>query len=344
MDMEQESPGSMEAETRISKWVILASLAAITVVAAAVVAAWLFDRKVDNIRPTNPPEIQMGQVATCSQVKSQYNRLFCETELRHMRQMREHNIVQNASNYAANQQAIADVAAVETGFFQLALSFLVSIATVLAVLYAKRAAQESKRSADYSRESLDTARISTDTAMAQYKLSEKQSYHELRAYMGIDAINYSLSKRDDGSAFIAVETILKNYGSTPAFKFKSSNVISLRPYPVNELDITPPHPFENNCMTMTHNMESHLTTVLGLSYSDFKLIRSRQYCVLGVLAYEYEDYIGNTLRENQIYYVVSPLNSNRFDATHDGGATFFKTEYVTAATDSESSEDVASNR
>jgi len=199
------------------------------------------------------------------------------------------------------------------------LALLVAIGGLILIwrtLVATRAAAES---------AADTLRIATDTLAETREIS----YHELKAYAGVGAGNYTFTRNQDGSAGLGVTFEMKNFGQTPAYNFQSSIRLELVTFPgIEEIQ---PAPFNSNGYTLNIGNTPSGSVGMHLSIDQVISLVNQSARIFANVALQYTDYKGKR-RWERIHFVLPSIgNGNLFMNSHGGvqtpaSMTYYRTE------------------
>jgi len=188
-------------------------------------------------------------------------------------------------------------------FWMFIASVTGSLLTIIGLGFVWRTLHHTRRTADY----------------AEQGLQQNQNFinKQLRAYVGPAAVNYHYNA--ESGAFAATATI-QNYGSTPAYKFKSNVVLQYLVYPIDVMpQITCDESDEN---TLFPSMQTQAPNVLPIQGDRLTQIQTSKFCFFLSIVLEYEDIMGLKYREKSGLYVTGQANSVLWNSSHGGTMTF----------------------
>ncbi len=178
-----------------------------------------------------------------------------------------------------------------------------SLLTFVGLGFVWRTLHHTRRSADYAGQGIEQNRRSINK--------------QLRAYVGPANVAYVYNA--DTEAFAATAEI-KNFGNTPAYKFKSCVTLQYLPYPVEKL---PEVACTNSDENTLHPSSTTLAeNVLPIQGDRLNQIRNRSHCFFLSIILEYEDFAGRKHQEKAGLYATGTPQSSRWDSSHSGGMIF----------------------
>ncbi len=217
--------------------------------------------------------------------------------------------------------------------FIMGLAALIGMAlSAIGVILIKQTFDETKRTnriamKDNARATLRAIASAKDTKTAlaiaadQVEVSRETAAKQLRAYVGVQAINYTYNM--ETRAFDTIAEVM-NFGQTPASQFRSTASLTFCYLPISQL------PEVDLPVGNTHNffptMRTYMANVWAATDERIAAVRNGTGCFFLTVIIEYRDYTGERHLERIRYYVTSNLNQATFHSTHTGTMTFHSGE------------------
>jgi hypothetical protein len=203
----------------------------------------------------------------------------------------------------AERDSKAQEAMAKWAFWMLIASVIGYLLTILGLGFVWRTLHHTRRSADYAGQGIEQ--------------NQNLINRQLRAYVGPVSVAYHYSAE---TGCFAATAGIQNFGSTPAYKFKSRVTLEYLPYPVNSLpQISCADGVEN---TLFPSMQTLASNLLPLPAQRLSQISSSEHCFFLSIVLEYEDFTGRKHREKSGLYITGTPDSNLWNSSHAGAMIF----------------------
>ena len=188
----------------------------------------------------------------------------------------------------------------------------------LNLLFEKRSRREDRERAKDQVRAFALAERNADTATRQAEIAEETARQRLRAYVGAQALNYTYN-RETGQFAVAAE--IKNFGSSPAFRFRMVASLNYVPFPIGDPpDVGLPEGYTH---TLYPTMMMYANTRLPADPIRIDDLRRGQGCYLFTLVMEYFDHQAIRHVETIRSYKANDLLVDPFAATHTATMTYW---------------------
>jgi len=163
------------------------------------------------------------------------------------------------------------------------------------------------------------------SSRAAVKITKEMSFVQARAYPGVGAVNYTFTRHDEeagsfnsgkSGATVGVSCEFKNYGQTPAYRFRTSMRLQIVDYPGPE-NIEPATLVGDGYTLNPGNIPS-ISKGMNLSADQVSKIVNQTARIFVLVLVEYADYVGNRHWERVHFVLPSIGNGNRYKESHRG--------------------------
>lgn len=231
---------------------------------------------------------------------------------------------QHAAEYRDIRDLDAQEAMAKWAFWMLVVAACGTALSFIGIFLVWRTLLHTRRAADFSGAAIQETKAATAAAISASEAATESNAimrettdSQLRAYVGPDAVTYTYNA--ETGAF-AVSTILKNFGQTPAYKYRTLVGLNFIPFPILELpEISG---FRENTHTLFPTMTTQSTILLPASPDRAQKISKRQACFFMTIICEYEDHRGQKHSEKTWCYVTGIENNTLWTSTHTASMTF----------------------
>jgi hypothetical protein len=196
----------------------------------------------------------------------------------------------------------------------------------MTIWYTRKAVRLAMDASRDTEAALAIAERNANAAAAQVEVTKDTATKQLRAYVGVNAANYTFNLNPDGTAGFGAGLEVANFGQTPAYRFRHVAMLSLRPYPCDGLsELGSP---DGPTHTLFPSMKTYINMGLPLDSQQTRALQSGQLCLFIQAVAEYED-IGGFRHVQTIRYVSHSSSPNmNFHQSNAGQLTFHSGEDI----------------
>lgn len=235
---------------------------------------------------------------------------------------------EEARQQATEKRDIRDLVAQEDmakwAYWMLIVAALGTALSLLGILLVWRTLHHTRRAADFSGAAIQEAKAATAAAITASEAAteantilKETTDSQLRAYVGPESITYTYNA--ETGAF-AVTSIIKNFGQTPAYKYRTLVGLNFIPFPISQIPEV--SGFQDNHHTLFPSMTTQSSILLPTARDRAFEISQRRACFFMTIISEYEDHSGEKYSEKIWCYVTGIEDNTLWNGTHTASMTF----------------------